>query len=46
LCNILGRDAENGLVPMDRDLLAKLVRDVCFFNARDYFGLDGTGRAV
>jgi glucuronate isomerase len=46
LCNILGRDAENGLVPMDRDLLAKLVRDVCFFNARDYFGLDGTGSAV
>ena len=40
LCNMLGRDAENGLVPMDRDLLARLVRDVCFFNARNYMGLE------
>ena len=33
-------DASNGVVPMDRDLLAKLVRDVCFFNARNYMGLE------
>jgi glucuronate isomerase len=36
LCNILGKDAEAGLVPMDRELLARTVRDVCFFNARNY----------
>jgi glucuronate isomerase len=40
LCNLLGKDAENGLIPMDRDLLARLVRDVCFFNARNYMGLE------
>jgi glucuronate isomerase len=40
LCNMLGRDAENGLVPMDRELLGRLVRDVCFFNARNYMGLE------
>jgi glucuronate isomerase len=40
LCNVLGKDVERGLVPSDRELLAKLVRDVCFFNARNYMGLE------
>jgi len=39
LCNILGRDAENGLVPDDRAQLGRLVRDVCFENAKAYFPL-------
>jgi glucuronate isomerase len=38
LCNLLGEDVRRGLVPDDRDLLGRLVRNVCFFNARDYFG--------
>jgi glucuronate isomerase len=38
LCNLLGEDVRKGLVPDDRDLLGRLVSDVCFFNARDYFG--------
>jgi glucuronate isomerase len=45
LCNMLGKDAENGLIPMDRELLARLVRDVCFFNARNYMGL-GLGESA
>jgi len=39
LCNILGRDAEKGLIPADREMLGRLVRDVCFENARAYFPL-------
>jgi glucuronate isomerase len=39
LCNILGRDAEKGLIPADRELLGYLVRDVCFDNAKAYFPL-------
>jgi glucuronate isomerase len=39
LCNILGRDAEQGLIPPDRDVLGRLVRDVCFDNAKAYFPL-------
>jgi glucuronate isomerase len=39
LCNILGRDAEKGLIPADRDMLDRLVRDVCFENAKAYFPL-------
>lgn len=36
-CNLLGDDAEKGLVPEDFDLLAKMTRDVCYENAKAYF---------
>jgi glucuronate isomerase len=39
LCNILGHDVRRGLLPGDRQLLGELVSDICFKNARDYFGL-------
>jgi glucuronate isomerase len=39
LCNLLGNDVRQGLVPDDRALLATLVANVCFFNARDYLGI-------
>ena len=39
LCNLLGADMENGLVPRDFDLVGNIVRDICFRNARDFFGL-------
>jgi glucuronate isomerase len=38
LCNIIGNDVERGLLPNDRALLGGLVADVCFRNARQYFG--------
>ena len=38
LCNLLGNDVENGLVPNDMDLLGNMVRDICFRNAQAYFG--------
>jgi len=38
LCNLLGEDVERGHLPDDRVLLGRLVENVCFFNARDYFG--------
>jgi glucuronate isomerase len=34
---MIGQDVERGLLPNDRLLLAALVEDVCFRNARDYF---------
>jgi glucuronate isomerase len=37
LCAMLGRDVERGMVPHDVGMLGKLVQDVCFRNARDYF---------
>ena len=38
LCNLIGDDVGRGLLPDDRELLGPLVSNVCFFNARDYFG--------
>ncbi len=39
LCGMLAEDVEQGALPGDVELLSNLVRDVCFRNARDYFGL-------
>jgi glucuronate isomerase len=38
LCNLLGHDVRRGLLPDDRELLGQTVIDICFRNARDYFG--------
>ncbi len=40
LCNILGDDVKKGLIPEDRTLLGTMVRDICYFNAHRYFGLE------
>ena len=40
LCNLLGEDVRKGLLPDDRELLGQMVRGICFFNARDYFGFE------
>jgi glucuronate isomerase len=45
LCNMLAEDVRKGLVPDDRPLVERLVRRVCFENARDYFG-QPLGRAA
>ncbi len=40
LCNIVGRDIENGLIPRDYELVGEMVRAVCHDNAASYFGFD------
>jgi glucuronate isomerase len=40
LCNLLGNDVEKGLLPRDMTLLSAMVREICFENARGYFGLE------
>lgn len=37
LCNIIGNDVENGLLPDDINLLGKMVKDISYFNAKNYF---------
>lgn len=39
LCNKIGNLVENGEYPCDMDYLGKLVEDICYNNAVDYFGL-------
>lgn len=40
LCNLIGRDVEQGLIPADEGALGKLVRDICFDNAAGFLGLE------
>ncbi len=42
LCNLLGNDVENGEIPNDRILLGKMVENISYFNARNYFGFERT----
>ncbi len=37
LCNMLGNDVENGEIPYDMELLGKMVENICFNNAKEYF---------
>jgi glucuronate isomerase len=39
LCNLLGRDVENGELPADLELLGGMVQDICYRNAVRYFGI-------
>lgn len=40
LCNLLGQWVENGEFPNDTELLKELVEGICFYNAKQYFGID------
>ena len=40
LCNMLGSDMENGILPNDSNLIGAMTREICFSNARDFFRLD------
>jgi glucuronate isomerase len=39
LCNLVGREMENGDLPNDEQLLGKMIRDICYANASRYLGL-------
>jgi glucuronate isomerase len=40
LCNLLGDDVENGELPHDIELIGDMVKDICYRNAVDYFGIE------
>ncbi|MDW8330575.1 MAG: glucuronate isomerase [Cyclobacteriaceae bacterium] len=37
LCNLIGRDVDNGELPADEKWLGKLVADICYHNAKLFF---------
>jgi glucuronate isomerase len=41
LCNILGQDMTEGLLPRDFDLVGSMVQDICYRNAVRYFKIEG-----
>ena len=38
LCNIFGKDAENGEIPNDPALLGDIIEKICYKNAKEFFG--------
>ena len=40
LCNLVGQEMENGLLPQDFDLVGGMIGRICYANARDYLGLE------
>ncbi|MEN8200990.1 MAG: glucuronate isomerase [Bacteroidota bacterium] len=39
LCNLVGRDVENGEIPNERSMLDGLISNICYHNAKTYFAL-------
>ena len=39
LCNLIGRDVENGEIPNDDSLLDPMIRNICCGNAQQYLKL-------
>ena len=37
MCNLLGNDVENGEIPDDMELLGQMVKNISYYNARNYF---------
>ncbi|PSR52496.1 glucuronate isomerase [Adhaeribacter arboris] len=37
LCNLFGEDVENGELPADLAWMGKVVQDICYHNAKNYF---------
>jgi len=40
LCNLLGQDVHDGLLPNDSKWIGTIVQGICYYNARDYFNFD------
>jgi glucuronate isomerase len=40
LCNLVGRDLENGELPPDYELVGGMIRDICYPNAHRFLGLE------
>ncbi|MFT6204697.1 MAG: glucuronate isomerase [Spirosomataceae bacterium] len=38
LCNLFGEDIKNGKLPNDLEWTGKVIQDICYFNAKKYFG--------
>jgi glucuronate isomerase len=39
VCNLIGSWVERGEIPRDYALLGKIIQDICYFNAKQYFPL-------
>ncbi len=40
LCNLIGQDVVNGELPANEKWLGKMVKDICYYNAKQYFNFE------
>lgn len=40
ICNILGEEIDKGEIPNDLELIGNIIKDICYNNAKNYFGID------
>ena len=41
LCNLVGRDIENGEIPDDEELVGPMIKNICYANAKNYMAFPG-----
>ncbi|MBL7697984.1 MAG: glucuronate isomerase [Chitinophagaceae bacterium] len=46
LCNFIGKDVDNGELPNDIKWLGHIVENICYHNARNYFGFSPVSDSV
>jgi len=46
LCNLMGRDIEDGLVPNDEKIVGPMIRNICYANAKNYMAFPGVSDAA
>ena len=37
LCNVLGADMEKGIIPNDEKWIGEIVKNISYYNAKNYF---------
>jgi glucuronate isomerase len=46
LCNLIGRDIENGLIPNDESLVGPMIKNICYANAKNYLAFPAAEEAA
>ncbi len=46
LCNMFGEEVENGELPNDIEWIGKVIQDICFNNAKNYFNWQHIGEST
>lgn len=41
LCNLIGRDIKQGLIPDDEKLVGQMIKNICYANAKNYMSFPG-----
>ena len=46
VCNLFGEEGENGELPNDIEWIGKVVKDICYYNAKQYFNFQAASSLV